>query len=225
MPARLDDGDQPIDALFPRGFGLTYADDVTLGRLPEEPRIPIELSASDSLFSAGHVTTPWSIYVEDAQASVRLTTSIQASPMGAVDVALNDAGVEAIWSGNGTGTLRFSGRGIDLRKRAAAGGVVSIRYRVDHAPSAAIELFISCGRQCRAPINATDRIAAGGPGQWQTLEIALACFKAKGGDLSDVETPFALTTYGSLGLTFSEIKLENSAAWSPGSKPACAQSD
>jgi beta-glucosidase len=222
IPVRLDDRDQPSGALFPRGFGLDYSNHATLPRLSEEPRIPPELSASDSLFAAGHVTTPWSIYVEDTQAAVRLTNLMQASPMGAVQVALNGAGVGAAWSGNGTGTLRFSGRGIDLRSKAANGGVVSMRYRVDRAASAAIEWFISCGRECRAPLPLSDRIAMGEPGRWQTLKIPLACFRVRGGDLSDVETPFALTTGGSLSLTFSEIKLEAS---SPPFQPECAHSD
>jgi beta-glucosidase len=230
LPVRLDADDQPIDALFPRGFGLTYRDDTTLPVLSEEPHIPSELAGHDTLFFAGHVTTPWSIYVEDSVAAVRLTTAGQASPDGAVGVALNEAGLSATWAGVGTGTLRFSGRSMDLRPRAAAGGVLSIHYRVDRRPSAAVKLVMSCGEKCVAAVDVTHRIASAPLGSWQTLSIPLACFKTQGGGLADVDSPFAMTTDGSLGLTFSEIKFESRVSAASASRAsrraaACTQPD
>jgi beta-glucosidase len=233
MPVRLDGKDQPIDALFPRGFGLSYRDDMTLSELPEDPHIPVEFEGHDTLFFAGHVTAPWSIYADDPVGAVRLTTPHQRSPDGAIEVALGREGVTATWHGLQTGTLRFSGRAIDLRRRAATGGVLSIHYRVDRRPSSAVKLVIRCGQKCGAAVDVTHRFALVPLASWQTLTIPLACFETRGGELAAVDSPFIMTTGGALGLTFADIEFENrtnrvGAASKPGSRraaPACTQSD
>ncbi len=82
MPVVLDSQDRPQDPLFPRGFGLAYADHATLPHLSEDPQIPADRRATGTLFHAGHVTAPWSIYVGDTLADVRLTMKHQRSPRG-----------------------------------------------------------------------------------------------------------------------------------------------
>jgi len=210
LPVRLDAADQPIAPLFARGFGLTYASDGTLPALSENPQIPPALQGRDTLFHAGHVTRPWSIYVEDAVATVRLSAAEQASPTAAVRVALQADGFTASWYGRGT--VRISGRGIDLRSRAAAGEALSVRYRVMQKPSAPVAATAGCRPRCLAAIDLTRPMASSHAGQWQTLTIPLRCFMTQGASLAAVETPLALTTDGSLILGVSEVKFEPSAA-------------
>lgn len=205
MPVRLDEADRPIDPLFARGFGLTYKEATALPTLSEDPRIPAEFDGRDTLFFAGHVSAPWSIYLDDPAGAVRLTTPNQASPAGAVSVALGEAAVSANWQGLASATLRFSGRPVDVR----ADGALSIRYRVDRPPSKAVNLTIDCGRGCSAVLDITHRIASDPRARWQRMSLPLACFAVQGGPLAETASPFAMTTEGVLGVSFSEIKFEH----------------
>src|ERR1700733_4571821 len=83
MPVTFTDSGSVRNALFPRGFGLSATQQANRQRLSEDPKVPPALSARDTLFHAGHVTAPWSVYVSDPTASVRLTTTAQPSPAGA----------------------------------------------------------------------------------------------------------------------------------------------
>ncbi|MGA2189948.1 MAG: glycoside hydrolase family 3 N-terminal domain-containing protein [Steroidobacteraceae bacterium] len=206
MPVRLGAADQPVNALFARGFGLNYGDHTTLSALPEEPQIPADFAGRGTLFFAGHVTAPWSIYLDDPVAAVRITTPHQSSPDGAVEVALGSAGLSATWHGAGTGTLRFTGPAIPMR-RAATGRVLSMRYRVDRRPSAPVTLAIGCGRGCNASMDVTRRLVSAPRGRWRTMNVPLARLATRGGAPADIDSPFLMTTGGALGLTFSDIRI------------------
>ena len=210
MPVRLGAADRAIDPLFARGFGLSYESSATLPVLSEDAQIPPALAGRDTLFHAGHATRPWSIYAGDRAASVRLSAAEQASPNAALKVALQEDGFTATW--HGSGTLRFGGRAVDLRAHAAAGDALSVRYRVIQKPSAPVTVAIGCGHRCLAAVDVTRRIASARAGQRQLLRIPLRCFATQGGNLAAVDTPFAITTAGSLILAVSEVKFEPSAA-------------
>jgi beta-glucosidase len=47
---------------------------------------------------------------------------------------------------------------------------------------------------------------------WQSLSIPLSCFTAAGGDLMNVEAPFAIETSGRFALTVSDVSLSRDAA-------------
>jgi hypothetical protein len=40
--------------------------------------------------------------------------------------------------------------------------------------------------------------------------VPLACFRAAGADLKDIEAPFALATAGRFGMTIADVRLSNS---------------
>jgi len=221
MPVSLGAADQPIDPLFARGFGLTYGDDAQLPVLSEDPQIPMQFAGHDTLFFAGHVTAPWSIYVDDKTAGVRLTTQQQASPDGTVTVALQTRAVTVSWHGGASGTLRVSGRAIDLRRAAADGEFLSFRYRVIHRPSAAVAVSIDCGHPCHGAVDITSRLASSS-GPWQMLRIPLQCFIPKDGSLATVDTPFAITTNGSLTMRITDVRFEQRAA---STRKGCLHSD
>ena len=123
MPVTFDAAGKATGALFPRGYGLDYRNTAADSpRLSEDPRIPPRFSAPrGSLFHAGHVTAPWSIFVADDGAEVHLTTARQESPHGSVVASINRDGSTAVWSGTQRGIFKISGRGSDLRGQAGQG--------------------------------------------------------------------------------------------------------
>jgi beta-glucosidase len=220
MPVAFDAAERVSGALFPRGFGLDYQAIADSPRLAEDPRIPAaRLAGSGSLFHAGHVTAPWSLFVADDGAEVHLTTTRQESPSGAVVATADPDGVSAVWAGE-RGMIRISGRASDLRRQAGLGTTLDVRYRVDRTPAHSVRIGMRCaeplcGTRGGAMLDVTQLFANSRQGTWRTLTIPLSCFTAAAADLSSVDVPFAVETSGRFGLTISEVGLTKRSSAAP----------
>ena len=217
MPVTFDAADKPQGVLFPRGYGLDDAARQTAPLLSEEAHIPLDRQARDTLFHAGHVTAPWSIYVSDPAAEVRLTMTEQPSPTGALDTLHQGDAITARWSGNTPATWRIGGGGrtIDLAPAAKAGKALQITYRVDHAATGPVLLGMGCGDRCAGKLDVTARMHAGDSG-WRSLTAPLACFAKAGADLTKIEDPLVLQTQGDFSVSIREASVvEINAASSP----------
>ena len=219
-------------AIFERGYGLSYAHPGAAKSLPEAPSAaPRDRGGHSVLFDAGRVTAPWSIFVQDAIAEVRLTTPAQKSPAGAIEVSLDAKELSARWSD--AAVLRIAGRPFDLSKAAADGEALTILLRVGERPAGVVLAGIRCSKpfgaevptadlpdqswlNCKAPAppvyDVTAALAKAKPGTVVTLTLPLHCFADRGADLSAVEAPFAMTTRAALGIKIAEIRLERPAA-------------
>jgi beta-glucosidase len=224
VPVTYDAAGNASGALFPRGGGLDYHSTVNSPQLSEDPRIPPHWVASQgSLFHAGHVTAPWSIFVADDSAEVHLTTARQESPRGSVVVASEPDGSAVAWTGTQSGMFTISGRAGDMRPQAEQGLAIDVRYRVDRVPTQRVKIGVRCteplcGTQGGAMLDVTHIFKSAQPGNWRTLSIPLSCFTAAGADLAGVVVPFAVETSGPFGLTISEVRL---ARGTSGPSPKC----
>ena len=224
VPVTFDAAGNVSGALFPRGWGLDYRSTVNSPRLSEDPRIPAHWVASrGSLFHAGHVIAPWSIFVADDSAEVHLTTARQVSPQGSVVVASEPDGSTVVWAGTQSGMFTISGRAGDMRPQAAQGLAIDVRYRVDRVPTQPVKIGVRCaeplcGTQDGAMLDVTQVFRNAQPGNWRTLSIPLSCFTAAGADLAQVVVPFAVETSGPFGLTISEVRLAHRTS---GPSPKC----
>ena len=216
MPVTFDPAGNVSGAQFKRGFGLDYhSKPAVLAALPENPAIPARwLAPEGSLFHAGHVTAPWSIFAADESAEVHLTTLHQASPEAAVavDLAPDEDSVTGTWTGTGLGIWRFSGRAVDLRAQARQGARLVLRYRVDRAPEKTVKIGLRCAEPlCGSPLGAmldlTDEFKSAAPGTWRTMSIPLSRLTPAGADLKDVVIPLAIETSGRFTLSISEARL------------------
>jgi beta-glucosidase len=195
MPVTFDSSGAVSGALFARGYGLDYESKAQSPALSEAPAIPERWRApSGSLFYAGHATAPWSIFVADGVDEVHLSTTRQSSPNGTVVAGLESAAgtVAASWNGAGAGTLRFSGRPIDLGTAATQGAAIEVRYRVDRLPEGSVKVGVSPG----AMLDFTQTFKSSVLGEWRTLSVPLSCLKSQGADLREVAIPLAIETAG-----------------------------
>jgi beta-glucosidase len=219
MPVTFDAAGKVSGALFLQGWGLDYRSAAGSSRLSEDPQIPPQWAPPrGSLFHAGHVTAPWSVFVGDEVAEVHATTARQASPQGSVVVAVVPDGGSVVWDGTHSGRFMIAGRPRDLRPQVKQGVVVELRYRVDRAPDQNVKIGLRCteslcGTQRGAMLDVTRILKDSPPGAWRTLSIPLSCFTAAGADLAQVADPFSVETSGRLGLTIREVSL---AAGTPG---------
>jgi beta-glucosidase len=213
MPVTFDTSGKPAGAQFARGWGLDYGSKADSPTLPEDPRIPAQWAApAGSLYHAGHVTAPWSVFVADDGAEVHLTTTRQESPRGSVVATTGSDGSTAVWNGTQSGLYKISGRAGDLRPQAEQGAALELRYRIDQAPERSVAVGLRCtdplcGLPGGAMLDVTNVLKNSRPGDWRTLSIPLSCFTGAGADLASVEVPLAIETAGRFGLTISEAGL------------------
>ncbi len=218
MPVRFDAAGNVSGAQFPRGSGLDYRSSIASTLLPEDPGIaPRSIVPRGSLFRAGHVTAPWSIFVADNGIQVHQTTQRQESPQGAVATVSDPVGNSVVWTGKGSGLFMISGRASDFREKLGQGMRVEVHYRVDQAPEDKVSVGMRCteplcGTQGGAMLNVTTAFKSATPGSWRTLSIPLSCFAASAADLREVEVPFAIETGGRFGLTIASVSLLPKAA-------------
>ncbi|MFL6605855.1 MAG: glycoside hydrolase family 3 N-terminal domain-containing protein [Steroidobacteraceae bacterium] len=228
MPVVFDSDNTVRGALFPRGFGLSLASSEQLARLPEDPQIPAFYRDRDTLFHAGHVTAPWSLYVSDPLAEVRVTMQSQNSPGTAVTAQLTSQGVRATWSGQGTGEFRIGGRPIGLQTLSAGAPALRLHYRIDEMPQQPVILTMRCEGPAGSPAPAAGSTATGvkrcgmeegegvdltqsfrsaQAGSWVTLTVPLTCLHRGNGNSELVSAPFALESSGRLDVSFDDIRL------------------
>lgn len=218
MPVTYDETDRTTGALLERGYGLNYAQGAHVGQLPEDPRPAPDRGGADTLFQAAHVTAPWSLFVSDALAQVRVTDTAQVSPDGAVRAALEGAQLTVAWTGGARGDFWIGGRPIDLRAAARRGAAIEARLRVEQPPAGIVWASLRCAASSQAPetgcglaggamIDVTRALQAVPLGTWGVLRIPLACFADSSADLSSVAAPFALRTEGALKISFGGIRL------------------
>jgi beta-glucosidase len=212
MPVTFD-GSQVQGAQFARGFGLTLTEVQDLADLPEDPQIAPAYSDRESLFNAGHVTAPWSIYVSDASAEVRLTLPSQVSPAAAITAQLSGQSVQATWSGQGLGIFRIGGRATSLTR-----ATLKLHYRVEQSPQKPVILSIRCepaercGMAPNAGLDLTATFRSARAGSWKTLTVPLLCLKKLGATLSSVTAPMAIESAGSFGVSFDDIRITRQSA-------------
>jgi len=229
QPVTFDDSGVVRGALFQRGYGLTFAHPQEVSRLPENTGFARSLPDRGALFQLGHVVAPWSIYVEDATAQVRLTMQAQESPQGAVSAQLVPAGIRVSWSDRGAAEFRIGGRTVHYR--AGQNLAIVARYRVEEAPTQPVGIGVRCEAPYGTPANAatiavnwkdcgasadamldlTDSFRSASA-SWQTLVIPLPCLEKLGATFDAVSSPFALAASGRFAVSFEDIRLAPATA-------------
>ncbi|MBV8742716.1 MAG: glycoside hydrolase family 3 C-terminal domain-containing protein [Sinobacteraceae bacterium] len=218
MPVTYDHEDRPQGQLFARNYGLTYAHPASVPSLPEEAHLPADLDVPGGLFHAGHPTAPWSMFVADALAQVRVTTQHQDSPQQAVHVTLGNGPAQVVWSAATRGDFWIGGRPVDLRGAARRHEVIRARLRSERPVAGTVQVGLRCAQSSQAAdsgcgiaggamLDITSTIRSLQPGHWVTVSLPLACFAQRSADLSDVAAPFALSATGEAAITISDVRM------------------
>ncbi|MFV3131696.1 glycoside hydrolase family 3 protein [Niveispirillum sp. KHB5.9] len=210
----LNRGDANYDPQFAYGFGLTYKDKGDLAALSEASGVPAGAGAASGVFfRRGGAPAPWSLAIADKVGDLRVTTTTGTSPgkvvdLKSVDVAAQEDAKQLTWNGTGLGTFVISGRAIDLSRQSNGDVTLSLRYRVDQAPTGKAHVSMICGNDCRASLDVTKILADAKPGTFQTTKISLKCFAAAGARMATIDAPVVISTEGRLGLTVTDLKLD-----------------
>ena len=234
MPVRFARRGAVRGALFTRGYGLTYETPTRVGRLSESRHSAAGVNGRRVLFARGHVTAPWSIYLDDRLATVRMTLPAQVAPARALSVRLGRDGAHATWTGGGWSDLRIGGRAVDLAARAERDFALQLRYRIESRPTATVGIGPVCegpyaapaqsesGARCGAPrppmLDVTSAFEHARIGAMTQLTLPLRCFVHAGAVLTRVVAPLSLATSGRFGVTLIDARY----VYSPGAEPCPA---
>ncbi|MFT3906359.1 MAG: exo 1,3/1,4-beta-D-glucan glucohydrolase [Steroidobacteraceae bacterium] len=193
-------------ALFGLGYGLRYGSRAQLPVLSEASLSEAVADYTERYFIVGHTPAPWKFALRNGLGGVadRSVLSIRAVDAGGIQ----EGGRLLSWSGSGSATAVIGGGEVNLQPRAASDMLLTLRYRLDVAPSGSVQLGMGCGSQCGAWLDLTPVLSSAQPGVWQSVQVRLADFAAAGADLAHVSEPLQLRTAGRLQLTVQSVRLE-----------------
>jgi beta-glucosidase len=177
------------DPLFALGYGLTYAKGGTLAQLSEVSGVDASLANTSVFFAKGRVPAPFS-FVTDSH--------VQRTPVDSA--TMQEGAVRLTWPTGKAATARIGGSALNLSREVNADIQLQMTYRVDQAPAAPVRLGVGSGS-----VNASKLFRT--TGQWRTVKVPLACFKAAGMDQNAVSTMFALSTTGPFAISFADLRL------------------
>jgi beta-glucosidase len=210
--APLNQGDQDYNPLFAPGYGLKYGSHVKVGQL-------------DAAFQAGGcgVTNLYPVYNQSDRATwpLYVTSGGEKVALGAdlnrawtlptvkvetTQVNTQQDGKLVTW----TGPARLEAHGAAaaaLPAFATKDGALEFDTIVTQAPAAGVSVSLGSAKvDLKAALT-----ALAGKGK-QTVKIPLACFTAKGANLSQVDTPFAIDSEGALTAAFANIQVVGGGA-------------
>jgi beta-glucosidase len=201
---------------FPFGFGLSYASASSTAALSED----YKLASSDggfsgALLSKGEAWAPFSFFLGDSSNWKTPAGPFNMTSLGGVvrsrgvDYKSQEDSRQLSWQGGQTGVAMLkTQRAVDLTTLAPAGDLVlRMTYRIDQAPSHAVTLGMACGDNCNANLDIGTLLQAQEIGQWQQLDLPLACFTEAGLDPRALQSPMILETDGTLSLSLHEVTL------------------
>ena len=228
MPVIFKNGDEPVGALFPRGYGMNYASTATLAHLSEDTKAAPDRHDASVLYADKHVVAPWTINIQDDVAGVRFTTMTQTSASKAFMVTRNNTGVLIDWNGSGRGAFLISGSGNDLQSECK-GKALQVHLMVNEKPTAQVFLGMRCGltyAQTQAikngallkPADEGLYCQSAKPAFYDvtkqlndaknavTITLPLSCFAKQGASLNNVMAPLALVTKGEFKATLTDAR-------------------
>jgi beta-glucosidase len=213
-PARPD-RDARTEPLFKPGYGLTYANPGVVARLSEDPG-DLALASNDVLFTQGNTEARLRLVLRDGSGEREVAEGGAQSPRGILTLLppSSDAPGQARslrWNGTGLGTLSFEGSTRSLAQRTQH-RALSIRIRIDEAPTKTVELGMACDENCIGTMDVTRDLARMTVGRWETLKIRLDCVAHAGADMTRIAEPLLVKTEGRLSLSIADIRLEKSDA-------------
>ncbi len=187
----INRGDASYDPLFAYGHGLTYASAGDVPVLSEDRPAGVAAGADGVLFGRG--TSP---------AGLALVASGGAT-LRNVDRRAQEDARGVVFSGAGEQSVALrAAQPIDLSRESNGDISLVVEYRIDTAPTAAVDLAVG-GRR----LAVAGALRDAGVGRWTEFAVPLKCFANAGADMTRVAAPFALSTTGRLALTVSNIRL------------------
>lgn len=213
---RFDEGYTPLLAY---GFGLSYSDDNVLADdLPVMNKMSSDSLQNITLFE-NVIKSPWSMVISDNQSSSTMASSVLENNvvyLRTIDRHVQEDARRVKFNGSNKGTLQFtSEHNIDLTAYKDSESVLELTIRLPDGISLKsnepVFLSMGCAKDCEGSVDISKSLSSLDKGQWHTLALDLSCFAKNGADLSQITTPFTITTSAKLTMDFMDVYIKPNA--------------
>jgi beta-glucosidase len=200
------DGTQP---LFPYGYGLRYAQNGDLSKLPEQGAATGAVGTDTQVFfTAGKPRTGWRWVIGG------VVTSIQ---MSATDRATQEDAQRVIWGNGGAASVGLAtATPINLERETNGQLSLGFDFKIGHpyeygtgrTPPTTVAARVECGPGCQGAVDLTKTFSKAPAGQWAHLRVPLSCFARAGARMNAVTQPFQISSAGPFELSVANVQLE-----------------
>ena len=202
-------------ALFPLGYGLSYAQPRELAQLPEDSGVNLASSFDGNIFVRGDSASGLDIYLGDSSnANVPANPLVSRSLGGliatrGVDYKAQEDAREISWTGDGTAAFSVrTGRQLDLSEflDGKSADLVA-EWRIDMAPSGSLLVGMGCGEGCAGKLDVSSVLASNAVGEWATTKLPLQCFVAAGFDPQKMVSALRIESSRAARLSLHNVQL------------------
>jgi beta-glucosidase len=185
------------NALFPAGYGLSYAQPTKLGPVNEEAGVDLSSNSNATHFvTRGKIPAPWRLDI-DGTLSTR-----------AMDISAQEDARQFLWTRDGT--FAINGPAVDLTQAAAAGSSLMIEWRMDQKTTGPVRLSLG-----EATLDVTAIIGEHAAGAVVQTPIALRCFADVGTKLQSVSSVLRMTAPKGYAVTIRNIRIDAAQGIAP----------
>ena len=195
----LNVGDANYDPQFAYGYGLSYAAPAPTGDLAEVAG-NIRYGEKNVYVARGDVWNGYSLFIGDVHVPRMAYVGTKTVLYGSAAIVMQpaDSGVNVNWVGKNDAWVEVAAdKPSDIAREANGAMMLSVRLKVNAAPSAAVTLGAGAGSVPVAKLLTPGDV---------TIAVPLSCFAA-GQDLAKTPSVARLETSGTLDVTISDVRL------------------
>ena len=207
---RFDDDYQP---LLPYGFGLSYGDKNLLDDNLAVSTTKKTVNLQSIILFESAIKSPWKMIIADSDSSSVMTSSIienKAAYLRTIDKDVQEDARRVIFNGKERGQVAFTSTfPTDLTPYNNSNSVLELTVRLiephhlsEHEP---IYISMTCGDECQGKVNISKELSLLEVNQWYTLNIDLQCFDKNSADMSNIISPFVLSSATVLSIDFTDV--------------------
>jgi len=204
--AEVNLGDDHYDPLFAYGYGLSYADMVSVPMLSEEQDLAGQTEEPANHFiEFGDPAGPWQLVLRDANGEAVITDARGVSPSGGLSVAPADYEIQedtfiATWEG--PGQLVITGPETDFSYAARRNLALELSYQVLEARPGEAQIGMGEGS-----LDITEQVFSKNGAGWQVSYLPLGCFMNNGANIESIDEPLMINADGALVLQIQSARL------------------
>ncbi|WP_350431264.1 glycoside hydrolase family 3 N-terminal domain-containing protein [Shewanella sp. H8] len=203
--------------LIPYGYGLSYqsasTDTITLDKLSEDNLSTTQTLEDLALFERA-VKSPWSMYIATNNERQGLSSSVannRALNIRTMDRVVQEDARLVSFNGSEQGTVGLiSNFPRDFRAYSNRDSVLSVSINALQLVQKPLWLGLACEGNCRQQVDITELVNTK-LGEWQNINISLACFAGEPMDFGKITIPFYLTTDAKVDISFSDVVIKTTS--------------
>jgi beta-glucosidase len=210
----LNVGQENYHPQFAFGYGLTYKDRDTLGKLSEVSGVRDSAVAPGLYLQRGKPVAGLALQLTGADGAstaevVAPATSRDGSiRITAIDYEAQEDARRVEWSGAGAASVALhSASPLDQDRQTNGDVLLVTTMKVDALAPGKVSLAVACGGKCGASVPMDAMLATLPKGKWLRVGVPLKCFREGGADMTRIDVPFRLQSAARATLSISRVAL------------------